>query len=109
MDDMIPVLYGEAEGPLTGSFVVYDTETTGLDPQSEALTEIGAVVVENGQITRDLWYLCKPWQAHSAQDRGAYGDQRRHGGGRPDAGRSHSPVCGFCKGAGAHCPQRPQF
>lgn len=51
VDDMIPVLYGEASGPMSGSFVVYDTETTGLDPNTEFLTEIGAVVVENGQIT----------------------------------------------------------
>ncbi len=35
--------------PLTGSFVVFDTETTGLDSGVEYLTEIGAVYVENGQ------------------------------------------------------------
>ncbi len=31
--------------PLSGSFVVFDTETTGLDSNTERLTEIGAVYV----------------------------------------------------------------
>ena len=39
--------------PITGSFVVFDTETTGLDSNVEALTEIGAVYVENGKINPD--------------------------------------------------------
>ena len=60
VDDMIPVLYGEATGPMSGSFVVYDTETTGLDPNTEFLTEIGAVVVENGQITETFGTFVNP-------------------------------------------------
>ncbi len=51
VDDMIPAVYGPATGPLSGSFVVFDTETTGLSAATEALTEIGAVYVENGKIT----------------------------------------------------------
>lgn len=49
VDDMVPVVYGGGEGALSGEFVVFDTETTGLDPSAEALTEIGAVLVKNGQ------------------------------------------------------------
>ena len=60
VDDMIPVLYGEATGPMSGSFVVYDTETTGLDPNTEFLTEIGAVVVENGRITETFGTFVNP-------------------------------------------------
>lgn len=60
VDDMIPVLYGEATGSMSGSFVVYDTETTGLDPNTEFLTEIGAVVVENGQITETFGTFVNP-------------------------------------------------
>ena len=50
VDDMIPAVYGGAQMPLSGSFVVFDTETTGLDSNTERLTEIGAVFVENGKI-----------------------------------------------------------
>ncbi|MDD4850266.1 MAG: PolC-type DNA polymerase III [Gemmiger sp.] len=51
VDDMIPAVYGPATGAISGSFVVFDTETTGLSATTEALTEIGAVYVENGKIT----------------------------------------------------------
>ncbi|MBQ7986253.1 MAG: PolC-type DNA polymerase III [Clostridia bacterium] len=33
-------------------FVVFDIETTGLDKNTEEITEIGAVLVENGQVTK---------------------------------------------------------
>ena len=50
VDDMVPVVYGNQDVPMQGSFVVFDLETTGLSPQDCAITEIGAVVVENGEI-----------------------------------------------------------
>ena len=53
VDDMIPAVYGQLTMPLSGSFVVFDTETTGLDSNTERLTEIGAVVVENGKINEE--------------------------------------------------------
>lgn len=53
VDDMIPAVYGTKTMPITGSFVVFDTETTGLDSNVEALTEIGAVYVEDGKINPD--------------------------------------------------------
>ena len=53
VDDMIPAVYGKAEMPLPGSFVVFDTETTGLDSNIDGLTEIGAVFVENGKINEE--------------------------------------------------------
>ncbi len=51
VDDMVPVVYGEDDEPMNGQFVVFDVETTGLDLENDRLTEIGAVLVENGQIT----------------------------------------------------------
>ncbi|MEG2435822.1 MAG: PolC-type DNA polymerase III [Ruthenibacterium sp.] len=50
VDDMIPVVYGLQTGPMTQSFVVFDLETTGLSAADDAITEIGAVIVENGEI-----------------------------------------------------------
>ena len=53
VDDMIPTVYGKVKMPLTGSFVVFDTETTGLDTNNDIMTEIGAVYVENGKINEE--------------------------------------------------------
>lgn len=33
VDDMVPVVYGNQDVPMQGSFVVFDLETTGLSPQ----------------------------------------------------------------------------
>lgn len=41
-------------------FVVFDTETTGLDPLREELIEIGAVIVSQGDIIAQLSLLIKP-------------------------------------------------
>lgn len=60
VDDMIPCVYGTKDEPLTGSFCIFDTETTGLDPGSEYLTEIGAVIVENGEIVDRFDTFVKP-------------------------------------------------
>ena len=45
------VVNGSAHGPLEGPIVAFDIETTGLDRKRERLTEIGAVILENGEIT----------------------------------------------------------
>lgn len=50
VDDMVPVVYGEQTGAISQSIVVFDLETTGLSPTEDRITEIGAVVVENGEI-----------------------------------------------------------
>ena len=50
VDDMLPVVYENGKGELSQSFVVFDIETTGLSPSEDRITEIGAVVVENGEI-----------------------------------------------------------
>ena len=39
------------EHPLSGSFVVFDIETTGFSADRDKIIEIGAVKVENGRIT----------------------------------------------------------
>ena len=54
-DDMVPVVTGEAAGDMLQSFVVFDLETTGLSPSAEDITEIGAVVVQNGEITDEVY------------------------------------------------------
>lgn len=60
VDDMVPCVYGEQSTALSGRFCVFDTETTGLDPNVEYLTEIGAVMVENGEIIDRFDTFVKP-------------------------------------------------
>ena len=50
VNDMIPSFKGTSTMSIDGEFVVFDIETTGLNPVSERITEIGAVRVKNGEI-----------------------------------------------------------
>ena len=60
VDDMVPCVYGVKDQPLDGEFCVFDTETTGLDPGVEYLTEIGAVIVRNGEVVEEFDTIVKP-------------------------------------------------
>ncbi len=43
-----------------GTYVVFDLETTGLDPKCEKITEIGAIRVENGVLAKTFSALVNP-------------------------------------------------
>ena len=60
VDDMVPCVYGVKDQPLDGEFCVFDTETTGLDPGVEYMTEIGAVIVKNGEVVEEFDTFVKP-------------------------------------------------
>ena len=61
VDDKAKVLVGEATGPIKGnSFVVFDIETTGLSPTHDGITEIGAIVVQDGEITEEFSTFVNP-------------------------------------------------
>ena len=60
VDDMVPCVYGVQDVPLDGEFCVFDTETTGLDPGVEYLTEIGAVLIRNGEVVEEFDTFVKP-------------------------------------------------
>lgn len=50
VDDLLAI-HGETDLPLDADFVGFDIETTGLDSETDRITEIGAVRVVNGEIT----------------------------------------------------------
>ena len=50
MDDRI-VVHGDADRAFSDEIVCFDIETTGLKVDREAITEIGAVVLKNGEVT----------------------------------------------------------
>ncbi len=47
------------------TFAVFDLETTGTDPSSDAITEIGAVKIEDGKITESFHTLINPGRSIS--------------------------------------------
>ncbi len=51
VDDLANIVFGEKnENGFSQRFVVFDTETTGLNYENDRLTEIGAVEIVDGQI-----------------------------------------------------------
>ena len=50
VDDTARALYGNANISFDDEFIVFDLETTGLNPHHCKITEIGAVKVKNGEI-----------------------------------------------------------
>ncbi len=49
-ENSISVVRGKSTEPLDGTFIVFDLETTGLNPANEEITEIAAVRVVEGEI-----------------------------------------------------------
>ncbi len=49
LDDRVAI-HGEKDFSFTDQYVAFDIETTGLQVKHEAITEIGAVVIENGEV-----------------------------------------------------------
>ena len=60
VNDMIEIVNGSQDEPLDGEFIVFDTETTGLSAATERLTEIGAVLVRNGEIVEEFDTFVNP-------------------------------------------------
>lgn len=60
MDDLVESVSGNSEEPLDGTFICFDIETTGLSANRDKITEIGAVKVENGQITDTFSTFANP-------------------------------------------------
>ena len=59
-ENSISVVRGRSAEPLDGTFIVFDLETTGLNPASEEITEIAAVRVVEGEIRDSFQTYVKP-------------------------------------------------
>ena len=60
VDDAARAVYGDANPPLDGEYVVFDIETTGLSPLNNHITEIGAVLVRGGEVVEEFNTLVNP-------------------------------------------------
>ena len=61
VDNIITVVSEEAKGSLRDTeFVVFDIESTGLNPNTEAVTEIGAVVWKDGEVLEEFHTFSDP-------------------------------------------------
>lgn len=59
VDDKLAV-YGAAEGCLSGDFVAFDIETTGLSAGRDRITEIGAVLFSGGEVKERFQTFVNP-------------------------------------------------
>ncbi len=59
VDDRI-VVHGAQDVPLTGEFIAFDLETTGLSPEEDVITEIGAVRFVNGEPAEHFQMFVNP-------------------------------------------------
>ena len=59
MDDRI-VVHGDDDRAFSDEIVCFDIETTGLKVDREAITEIGAVVLKNGEVTERFQTFVNP-------------------------------------------------
>ena len=56
----VSVVKGKYDAPLDETFVCFDTETTGLKPTEEEMTEIAAVKVRNGEVLEEFQTYVNP-------------------------------------------------
>lgn len=66
-DNLFVVKKDYPEYIMNNTFVVFDVETTGLIPDKNEITEIGAVKIVNGEIVESFQTLCKPHQSIPAE------------------------------------------
>ena len=60
VNDLVSAVKGSDNTQFDGEFIVFDVETTGLQPATDRLTEIGAVRVKNGEITEEFDTFVNP-------------------------------------------------
>ena len=100
VDDRVAV-HGEQEQDLSGDIVCFDIETTGLDNRRDVITEIGAVVLRNGEVVEQFSTFADPERPLTR----AHRHHRPDAGGSPFSGGGYQCLPGL---RGGPAPGRPQ-
>lgn len=67
VNDFVHSVKGPQNEPLSGEFISFDVETTGLSPTTDRLTEIGAVKIVDGEIVEEFDTFVNPKMPISAK------------------------------------------
>ncbi len=86
VDENVAV-HGPGDLPLSGEFVAFDLETTGLSAKTDAIIEIGAVRIRNGEVVDKFASFADPGRPLSAKTVSLTGitDQMLKGAPKPEA------------------------
>lgn len=61
VDNLAKIFVGNDTGKIKDrEYVIFDLETTGLNPRTEAITEIGALIWKNGEILKEFTTFANP-------------------------------------------------
>ncbi len=60
VNDSVPMMFGSYNKSFDDEIVCFDIETTGLSPETERITEIGAVKIRNGRVVESFNTFVNP-------------------------------------------------
>ncbi|NLD49835.1 MAG: PolC-type DNA polymerase III [Clostridiaceae bacterium] len=60
LDDSVPIVYNSNGQSIDAEVIALDIETTGLDPDSDKITEIGAVKIKDGKVIDSFCSFVNP-------------------------------------------------
>ncbi len=96
VDDRVAV-HGEKALPLDGEFVAFDLETTGLSSVKDVITEIGAVILRDGEVVDTFQTFVDPKRKLDAQNIELTGITDEMLKGAPDISEALPKFLEFCK------------
>ena len=96
VDDKL-VFYGEPHGALSEEFCAFDTETTGLDPNNDRMTEIGAVIMKGSEVVSRFQTFVNPDRHIPAEITELTGITDRDVFDAPDEGEAMRKFLAFAK------------